>query len=293
MIEGEHESQNETIEHHEPHKRRKVRGGKRFVKQWWTVFKYVLSKTFAIVGRTLLIFLVILFLTGSFFTIGTYFKYANEFKNAKPKTGGTQAIFYDKNGNVIYEGFGTSDPDYISLDQVPDIIKKATLSAEDKGFYHHGPIDVKGIARAAFRNYQASDKTGITKLSGLFSESEYSQGGSSITQQLVKNRYLAGEKSFERKIKELVYSYELEKKMSKDQILEQYLNNIYYGEQALGIKNAAKIYFGKNLEDLNLAEASYLAGLPAAPSRYSLISGDYEAGKKRHEYVLQQMIAEK
>ncbi|MEK7447631.1 MAG: PBP1A family penicillin-binding protein [Patescibacteria group bacterium] len=290
MIEGEHESQDKNLKHH---KQKKASSSKKIAKQWWVVFKHILSKTFAVIGRTLLIFFIILFLTGSFFTIGIYFKYANDFKGAKPKTGGTQAIFYDKNGGVIYEGFGTSDPDYVSLDQVPDIIKKATLAAEDKGFYHHGPVDVKGIARAALRNYQASDRAGVAKLSGLFSESEYSQGGSSITQQLVKNRYLAGEKSFERKLKELVYSYELEKKMSKDQILEQYLNNIYYGEQSLGIKNAAKIYFGKELKDLSLAEATYLAGLPAAPSRYSLISGDYEAGKKRHEYVLQQMIEEK
>ena len=244
-------------------------------------------------GKTLGIFLAILFLTGSFFLIGIYFKYANDFKGAKPKSGGTQAVFYDKNGNVIYQGFGTSDPDYVSLSQVPEVVKKATLAAEDKDFYQHGPIDVKGIARAAVRNWQASGNSGLAKVSSLFNENEYSQGGSSITQQLVKNRYLAGEKSFERKLKELVYSYELEKKMSKDQILEQYLNNIYYGEQALGIKNAAKIYFGKDLKDLNLAEASYLAGLPAAPSRYSLISGNWDIGKKRHEYVLQQMIIEK
>lgn len=293
MVEGEHKTQDKKIEHHKSHKHRKEKDSKKFVKQWWVVFKHILSKAFAVLGRTLLIFFIIGFLTLGFFLIGIYFKYANDFKSAKPKSGGTQAVFYDKNGDVIYEGFGTSDPDYVPLDQIPDVIKKATLAAEDKDFYHHGPVDVKGIARAAYRNYQASDKHGLAKLSGLFVESEYSQGGSSITQQLVKNRYLAGEKSFERKLKELVYSYELEKKMSKDQILEQYLNNIYYGEQSLGIKNAAKIYFGKDLKDLNLAEASYLAGLPAAPSRYSLISGDYESGKKRHEYVLQQMILEK
>lgn len=275
-----------------PARHHKKRNKTKYTKMWWAVFLHISSKTFAVLGRTFLIFFAILFLTGSFFMIGIYFKYANEFKGAKPKTGGTQAIFYDKNGNVIYEGFGTSDPDYVSLDQIPDVVKEATLAAEDKDFYHHGPVDVKGIARAAYRNYQTNENMGIAKIGGLFSESEYTQGGSSITQQLVKNRYLAGEKSFERKLKELVYSYELEKKMTKDQILEQYLNNIYYGEQSLGIKNAAKIYFGKELKDLNLAEASYLAGLPAAPSRYSLISGDYESGKKRHEYVLQQMIAE-
>ncbi len=247
-------------------------------------------KTLKIAGKVLGIFFAILFLTGSFFVIGMYFKYANDFKDAKPRSGGTQAIFYDKNGDIIYEGYGTGEPDYVPLNEIPDVIKKATLAAEDKDFYSHGPIDVKGILRAAVRNWQASDKTGIAKVSGLFNENEYSQGGSSITQQLVKNRYLENEKSFERKLKELVYSYELEKKLSKDQILEQYLNYIYYGEQALGIKNAARVYFDKDLDELTLPEASLLAGLPAAPSKYSIISGDYEASKKRQEYVLQQMI---
>lgn len=291
MTEDKKDSHNSKGAHHKP-KNKKLESFKKFLRQWWVVFRAVTLKTFSVVGRVFLIFMVILFFTGSFFTIGIYFKYANEFKGAKPKTGGTQAIFYDSKGNVIYEGFGTSDPDNVPLNEIPEVIKRATLAAEDKDFYHHGPIDLKGIARAALRNYQASDKYGMARLSGLFIEDEYSQGGSSITQQLVKTRYLTGEKSFERKLKELVYSYELEKRMSKDQILEQYLNNIYYGEQALGIKNASKIYFGKELKDLDLAEASYLSGLPAAPSRYSLVSGDYEAGKKRHEYVLQQMIAE-
>jgi len=290
MIEGEQESQEKNIEQPKPHKQNKRGDSKKFAKQWWVVLKHVLGKTFAVAGRTILIFFGILFLTLSFFCIGVYFKYASDFKSAKPKSGGTQAIFYDKNGDVIYEGFGTSDPDYVPLDQIPDNVKKATLAAEDIDFYHHGPINIKGIARAAYRNYQSSDSTGFAKLSRLLNESEYSQGGSSITQQLIKNKYLTQEKSFERKIKEVVYSYELEKKMSKDQILEQYLNNIYYGEQAMGIKNAAKIYFGKDLKDLNLAEASLLAGLPAAPSKYSIISGDFEVSKKRQEYVLQQMI---
>ncbi len=259
-------------------------------------FKYskdVSMKALKIFGKSAAIFALIIFLAGSFFMIGTYFKYANDFQNAKPKSGGTQAIFYDKDGNVIYEGYGTSDPDYVSLDKIPDVVKKATLAAEDKDFYHHGAIDLQGIGRAAFRNIQASHKRGLAKMTDLFDASDYSQGGSTITQQLVKNRYLKDEKSFGRKLKEIVYSYELEKKMTKDQILEQYLNSIYYGEQALGIKNAAKIYFGKDLKNLDLAEASMLAGLPAAPSKYDPINGDYETSKKRQEYVLQQMYEAK
>ncbi len=261
--------------------------------KYFHIFKVASVTTLKGLGKTLVIFFIVFFLTGSFFIMGTYFKYANDFKSAKPRTGGTQAIFYDKDGNVIYEGYGTSDPDYVSLDKIPNTIKEATLAAEDKDFYHHGAIDFQGIARAAVKNIQASDKHGIAKLTGLFDASDYSQGGSTITQQLVKNRYLKDEKSFSRKLKEIVYSYELEKKLTKNQILEQYLNNIYYGEQALGIKNAAKIYFGKDLKDLDLAEASMLAGLPAAPSKYDPINGDFDTSKKRQEYVLQQMYEAK
>lgn len=252
-----------------------------------------LSSTVKFIGKIAFIFTVTLFFTASLFSIGIYYKYSKDFQNAKPKNGSTQAIFYDKNSSVIYEGFGTGNSDYISLNDIPDVIKKSTLAAEDIDFYKHGPINIKGILRAAYRNYQSSDHNGILRLLSLFDEKAYTEGGSSITQQLAKNRYLESDRSFERKIKELVYSYELEQKLSKDQILEEYLNYIYYGEQSLGIRNAAKIYFNKDVKNLDLAEASMLAGLPAAPSKYSAISGEYKESKKRQEYVLQQMIKAK
>jgi 1A family penicillin-binding protein len=123
----------------------------------------------------------------------------------------------------------------------------------------------------------------------MLSSDSYSQGGSTITQQLVKNIYLTPDRTFSRKIKEVVFSYKLEHKYSKDQILEMYLNEIYYGSQSLGIQNASQIYFGKNVKDLNLAEASMLAGLPQAPTYYSPLGDNLEASKKRQEYVLQKM----
>lgn len=262
-------------------------------KLWVGPLMNVLTKTTKFAGKIILIFMVVLFFTGSLFIISLYYKYAKEFQSAKPRSGGTQAIFYDKKGEVIYEGFGTGNTDYIPIENIPDVVKKSTLAAEDIDFYKHGPINIKGMMRAAYRNFQNSDRTGAMKALDLLNEKAYSEGGSSITQQLIKNRYLESDRSFERKVKELVYSYELEKKMSKDDILEQYLNYIYYGEQALGIQNAAKIYFDKDVSDLDLAEASMLAGLPAAPSKYSAISGDYKESKKRQEYVLQQMIKAK
>jgi membrane peptidoglycan carboxypeptidase len=139
-----------------------------------------------------------------------------------------------------------------------------------------------------YTNWQQSDKHGLAKLEDLLNPDTYTEGGSTITQQLVKNIYLTPQKSFTRKIKELVFSYQLEKKYTKDQILDMYLNNIYYGQQALGIENASEIYFHTNVKDLDLAEASMLAGLPQAPSDYSPIT-NYNASKLRQQYVLQRM----
>ncbi len=240
--------------------------------------------------KTFFILITVIFFTVSLFVIGVHGKYAGEFNDAKPKTNGTQAIFYDKDGNIIYEGFGAKEPEYVPLDQIPEVVKNATLAAEDINFYKHGPVDMHGIARAIYSNYTSSDSQGIGRILDLLNEGEYSQGGSTITQQLIKIRYLSSERSFERKTKEFIYSLEMEKKLTKDKILEEYLNYIPYGEQSIGIQNASKIYFGKNISELNLAEASLLAGLPQAPSKYSPITGDFEQSKKRQEYVLQQMI---
>jgi 1A family penicillin-binding protein len=228
-------------------------------------------------------------LAGFIAVVGVYLAYAPSFKEAKPRSNVTQNVFYDKNGDVIYQSFGAAKPEVVKIQDIPDLIKKATLAAEDEDFYKHGAIDIKGIARAAYGNLKDSNKSGLSKLGDLLSEENYTQGGSTITQQLVKNQYLTTERSFNRKIKEIIYSIELERTKSKDQIFEDYLNNVYYGEQALGIKNAAKRYFNKDIKDLDLAEISMLVGLPAAPTRLSPISGDFKESKKRQEYVLSKM----
>lgn len=255
--------------------------------------KTFLRKFLKISGWGILLLIVSTILIVVFWVMGLYFKYSSEFEKIAPQSNSTQLIMYDKDGAEIFRGYGAAEPDRVALANIPDIAKKATLAAEDADFYTHGPIDSKGIARAVYLNWQNSDKQGLARLTGLFTEGDYSQGGSSITQQLVKNIYLNSEKSFERKIKEAVFAYKLEGKYSKDKILELYLNEIYYGEQALGIKNAAKIYFNKDLDNLDLAEASMLAGLPQAPTTFSPISGDDAAAKKRQEYVLQQMYLAK
>jgi len=229
----------------------------------------------------------------TFWAFGLYFKYSQQFESVTPQSNSTQLVMYDSTGAEIFRGYGAAEPDRVELSKIPDTVKEATLAAEDVDFYKHGPVDLKGIGRAIYLNWQNSDAVGLGKIGALFSEGGYSQGGSTITQQLVKNVYLTDEKSFERKIKEAVFAYKLEGKYTKDQVLELYLNEIYYGEQSLGIKNAARVYFNKDLSELSLAESSMLAGLPQAPTYYSPISGDEEAAKKRQEYVLQKMYLAK
>jgi 1A family penicillin-binding protein len=259
-------------------------------------YSNIVKKTGRALGKTLKVFslgFLLLLATGllilAFWALSMYFKYSKEFEAVKPQSNSTQLVMYDATGNEIFRGFGAAEPDRVELSNIPETIRNATLAAEDIDFYNHGPLDLKGIGRAIYLNWQDSESVGIAKVAGLLSEGNYSQGGSTITQQLVKNIYLTNEKSFDRKIKEAVFAYKLEDKYSKDQILELYLNEIYYGEQALGIKNAAKIYYNKEISELSLAETSMLTGLPQAPTKYSPINGDEEQAKKRQEYVLQKM----
>lgn len=242
-------------------------------------------------GIALFLSILAIIFSAIFIVTGMYVKYSKEFADIKPQSNSTQLVMYDKNGREFFRGFGAAEPERMPLDQIPDIVKKSTLAAEDVEFYKHGPVDFKSVMRAVYRNWQDSDKQGLARFSDLLKENSYIQGGgSTITQQLVKNIYLTPEKSWERKLKEIVFSYNLERKYTKDQILEMYLNEIYYGEQALGIQNAAHIYFDKDVKDLTLPEASMLAGLPQAPSYYDPIGDNFEKSKKRQEYVLQKML---
>ena len=161
----------------------------------------------------------------------------------------------------------------VQLSEVPVMVRNAFLAAEDASFYKHPGIDPMSIARALLKNLQKGSA---------------SQGGSTITQQVVKNLLLTREKKIVRKIKEAILSYRIEEKLSKDQIFEIYLNQIFLGNNAYGIKSAALQYFRKSLDQLTLAEASMLAGLPKAPSDYSPIYNLRKA-KDRQHYVLRQM----
>ncbi len=181
---------------------------------------------------------------------------------------------YDRTGeHVLYEIHGDENRTLISLDNLPDYVTKATVSIEDDQFYSHPGFDISGIMRAVLKNLQGQ---------------EYAQGGSTITQQLIKNTILTPEKTFTRKIKELVLATELEWKLSKDEILELYLNAIPYGGAAYGIEAASQTFFSKPAQDLTLAEATMLAGLPQAPTYYSPLQQP-ERAKSRQVEVLDRM----
>lgn len=160
--------------------------------------------------------------------------------------------------------------------EIPDLMKNALIAAEDRRFYDHGALDIIGVARAAIANYTAGRTV---------------EGGSTLSQQTVKNIFLSNERTMSRKIRELFLAVQLERMYTKDQILEIYLNTVYFGHGAYGIGQAAKTYFGKTPADLTLSEYALLAGLPQAPSAYDPI--DYpEGGKKRMATVLMLMARE-
>ncbi|HCC84921.1 MAG TPA: penicillin-binding protein [Candidatus Pacebacteria bacterium] len=180
----------------------------------------------------------------------------------------------DRNGQLLYEIFGDENRTPIKVADLPDYVKQATIAIEDKNFYHHFGFDLGGIFRASLAN-----------LSGKRIE-----GGSTITQQLVKNALLTREKSFTRKAKEAILAVMTEALYSKDEILEMYLNYISYGGTSVGIEAAAKKYFDKSAKNLDLAEAALLVGLPQAPSTYSPFGSTPEKAKARQAEVLRRMV---
>ena len=182
---------------------------------------------------------------------------------------------YDKAGeHLLYEIHGEEKRTIVPLSEMSEYIKQATLAAEDDEFYKHPGIDFKSIIRAVF-----ADLRGLS----------YSQGASTITQQFVKNSILSREKTITRKFKELILSLELERRFSKDQIFEMYLNQIPYGSNAYGIEAASRTFFSKPAKDLDLAESAALASLPKAPTRLSPFGSQLDELEARRDFVLRRM----
>jgi penicillin-binding protein 1C len=184
---------------------------------------------------------------------------------------------FDRNGKLIYEIYTDKKRTPIALTDMPTSFKEATISIEDKNFYSNQGFSITGIARALFNT--------------IFKRQL--QGGSTISQQLVKNSLLTNERTVRRKAQELVLTMVLEGIYTKDQILGMYLNSIPYGGTAYGIEAASETYFNKPAKDLDLAQSALLAGLPQAPSTYSPFGAHPELAKGRQEEVLKQMVANK
>ena len=182
---------------------------------------------------------------------------------------------YSSDGQVIGV-YGEQRREFTKIGDFPKVLKNAVIAAEDKRFYDHWGVDVWGVARAAIGNVMAG---------GVQS------GASTITQQVAKNFYLSSERSFTRKFNEALLAYKIEQSLSKDKILELYFNQIYLGQRAYGFASAAQIYFNKNVNELTLAEAAMLAGLPKAPSAYNPIVNP-ERAKLRQAYILNNMLEE-
>lgn len=183
---------------------------------------------------------------------------------------------FDRNGKLIYEIYADKRRSPVDLEELPDYIKNSTIAIEDQDFYKHYGFSVTGIIRAAYKT--------------VFRQKL--EGGSTLTQQLVKNALLTPERTVRRKIREFTLSMVVETLYTKDQILEMYLNQIPYGGTAYGIEAASEHYFGKSAKELTLGEAALLAGLPAAPSKYSPFGSRPELAKSRQETVLRRMIEE-
>lgn len=187
---------------------------------------------------------------------------------------------YDRTGKVIiYDIHGEEKRTVISFEEIPQFVKDATIVAEDDDFYHHLGIDWRGIARAAWANLRGK---------------KIAQGGSTITQQFIKNAYLGGplsQRTFSRKIKEAILSLLMEQKYSKDEILGFYLNQIPYGSSAYGVEAASQTFFNKPAKDLTLAQSAVLTALPKAPSYYSPFGSHLEELKARQEYILNRMVS--
>lgn len=209
-----------------------------------------------------------------------YFGILKDLPSPKKLTDRTQEVstkIYDRNGILLYKIYKDQNRTVVPLTSIPTHVRMATLAAEDAEFYNHPGFSIKGILRAIGQNIQNKSL----------------QGGSTITQQLVKNVLLTPERTISRKIKELILSIEVETNYTKDKILEMYLNEVSYGGTAYGIESASEYYFGKNVDELSIAEAAFLAGLPKSPTTYSPYGPNPEASVNRQKEVLHLMKVNK
>ncbi|MBC7764353.1 penicillin-binding protein [Microbacteriaceae bacterium] len=249
-----------------PKKRKTSRGG-RFA-WFWALSR---NRKIAVIATPIILFLILTPLI-------TYAMLANDIsdKERLMNRNNTGIVLNDINGKPVYSIGKAEHRTLVTIKDMSPDLKDALVASEDKDFYKHGGFNLGSIVRSLWTN--------------IVMRSASAYGGSTLTQQLAKNTLLSDDKSFLRKYQELAVSIAIEQNYSKDEILEMYLNSVYYGENSFGIEDAAKTYFGKEPKDLDLAESSMLIGVLPAPSAYSPISGSAEYAKQRQKTVLTRMV---
>ena len=221
----------------------------------------------------LLVFLLIVSILWSFSNNLPDYKYLKNYKAP------VSSKIYSGNGELIQD-FSSQRRIFIPYNSIPEIVINSFLSAEDKNFFEHPGIDAKGVLRAIFKN-----------ISNVIN-SKRLEGASTITQQVAKNFLLTNEVSLKRKLKEAILAFRIERSLSKERILELYLNQIYLGQGSYGIAAASLEYFDKSIDELNYEEAALLAALPKAPSRYNPYKNK-KIAKFRRDLVLKNLLENK
>ncbi|MDP3057525.1 MAG: penicillin-binding protein [bacterium] len=228
--------------------------------------------------KTLLISAIVLFFLSLIGGAGAFLYFSKDLpdpSSLRNREVTESSKIYDATGKILlYEMHGEEKRTVVKIGQISPYLKNATIATEDKNFYSHEGVDLKGITRALWRGIAARDMQ---------------QGGSTITQQLIKNSILSKERTYTRKIKEWILAFQLERKFSKDQIFEMYLNQIPYGSNAYGAEAASQTFFGKSAKDMTVGEASILAVLPKATTYYSPYGTRREELKTRAEKVIKDM----
>ena len=215
---------------------------------------------------------LILFFVGTFLVL-PIFAFNLHSPDKIVRRDGFSTKIFDRNGVLLYDIFADQKRTPVDVENIPEYLKQATVSIEDRHFYDHQGFDPFGMARGISRVFTRG----------------YAQGGSTLTQQLVKNVLLTPERTIMRKIREFILSVQIEQRYSKNEILQMYLNEAPYGGTAWGVGSAAETYFGKDVSELNLVESAFVAGLPQRPSVYSPYSSSPEAYKGRTKDVLRRM----
>jgi len=235
----------------------------------------------------LLSFISFLFLLSLFF----YFFIIKDLPNPNELVTRDQIVstkIYDRNGRLLYKIYRNQNRTLIPLEELPDHLIKATIAIEDQSFWQHPGFSIKGIIRAFQRNLNHG--AAGSQMQGFVDPKKQIEGGSTITQQLVKNALLSPEKTIIRKVREVLLAIQAELIFDKKDILQMYFNEIPYGGTAYGIEEAAQTYFGKSARDLSLAESALLAGLPQAPTKFSPFGANPKLAVARQHMVLESMV---